>query len=96
MEADPKPLGQRVPEPLHERIEALCDRVYEAGHRRPAKADLVAALLLEASGNADALHRSLERYYAANVGDALLEDRRDEGDLIQFPERKPGPRTGRA
>lgn len=34
VEAAPKPLGQDVPEPIHERLKQLCDLVYEAGESR--------------------------------------------------------------
>lgn len=97
VEADPKPLGQRVPEPLHTRVEALCDRVYRSGRRRPAKADLVAALLLAASTDADELSRHLDYYFSASVQDALLDAPPEQrADVVTFPRRRPGPRSGRA
>jgi hypothetical protein len=95
VEADPKPLGQRVPAPLHERVEALCDRVYESGRRRPAKADMVAALLLAASSDPEVLSRALDHYYGARVQHALLGDRPGPGEVVTFPQRKSGPRSGR-
>ncbi len=94
-EADPKPLGQRIPNPLHERVDELCDVVYGAGHARPTKVRMLAALLLAASTDPAVLDELLRAYDRATVGDALVVSDRVEGTVIQFPERKSGPRSGR-
>jgi hypothetical protein len=93
IEADPKPLGQRVPNPLHERIEELCDLIYEAGHARPAKVKMLSALILSAPTDPTILDEMLRAYDGAKVADALVATEKAEGNLIQFPERKSGPRA---
>jgi len=94
VEANPMPLGQRVPEPLHERVEQLCDLAYKAGEpRRPTKQQMVAALLFGAPTNADELVELLHRYGRATVADALLRSETTAGDVIQLPKRKSGPRS---
>jgi hypothetical protein len=85
-------LGQRIPEPLHARLERLCELVYEAGHERPTKMRMVAALLLAASTDPDQLATALADYDRATVGDALLEGERDRG-VVSLPKRRPGPRS---
>jgi hypothetical protein len=94
IEADPKPLGQRVPNPLHERIEELCEVVYQSGHARPSKVKMLAALILAAPTDAATLGSALRAYDAATVEDALLAGQRVEGNVITFPVRKSGPRSG--
>lgn len=94
-EADPKPLGQRIPNPLHERIDELCDVVYQARHARPTKVRMLAAILLAAPTDPAILDELLRTYDGAIVGDALVEPERADGKVIQFPERKSGPRTSR-
>jgi hypothetical protein len=95
IEADPKALGQRIPNPLHERIEELCDVVYRAGNVRPTKVRMLAALLLAAPTDAATLDDLLRSYDAATVADAPVAPDRAGGNVIQFPERKSGPRSGR-
>lgn len=92
VEADPTALGQRVPRPLHERVEELCDLIYAAGDERPTKAKLIAALLLAAPPSVPELRRMLERFDAANVGDAVVRQGRVKGKQVVYPARKPGPR----
>lgn len=95
IEADPKPLGQRVPEPLHARLIELCDLVYEAGeHHRPTKAEMVAALILAAPEDPARLVELLRGYGRARVADAPV-GRSEEGDVVVFPQRTSGPRRGR-
>jgi hypothetical protein len=96
VEANPMPLGQRVPEPLHERVEQLCELAYDAGEpRRPTKQQMVGALLLAAPTDADELVELLRRYGRATVADALLEIETQPGSVIELPKRKSGPRSAR-
>jgi hypothetical protein len=91
-EADPKPMGQRVPNPLHERIEELCDVVYAEKHGRPTKMRMLAALLLGAPTNATILQKMLLAYDAATVSECPAIPKRAEGKVVEYPERKSGPR----
>jgi hypothetical protein len=96
VEPNPVPLGQRVPEPIHERVEQLCDLVYEAGEpRRPTKQQMVAALLFGAPADAEELAELLRRYGRATVADALVHSEAAVGDVIQLPKRRSGPRSSR-
>jgi hypothetical protein len=96
VEADPKPLGQRIPNPLHERIEDLCDVVYHSGSARPTKVKMLAALILAAPADPNVLQEALRAYDAARVEDAVVATSRLSGNVISFPQRKSGPRTGRS
>lgn len=96
IEASPKPLGQRVPEPLHVRLLDLCDLVYESGEtRRPTKAEMLGALILAAPDNPTTLVEMLNAYGRADVGQALVGPRRG-ADVVRFEPRVPGPRRGRS
>jgi len=95
IEADPKPLGQRIPNPLHERVDELCDVVYGAGHARPTKVRMLAAVLLAAPSDPATLDALLRAFDRATVGDALIASDRADGNVIRLPERKSGPRSGR-
>jgi hypothetical protein len=92
-EADPKPLGQRIPNPLHERVDELCDAVYRAGNIRPTKVRMLAALILAAPTDPRALDRLLRAFDSATVGEAVVAPQRSDSNVIQFPERKSGPRS---
>lgn len=91
-EANPKPMGQRVPNPLHERIEELCDIVYAGKHGRPTKMRMLAALLLGAPTDAPTLQRMLLAYDAATVGECPALPGRTTAKVVKYPERKSGPR----
>jgi hypothetical protein len=93
LEASSSGLGQRVPEPLHRRVDELCDLVYEAGHDRPTKAKMVAALLLAARADAEELVSVISAYERATVRDAMI-DGGAGGSVINLPPRKSGPRSG--
>jgi hypothetical protein len=96
IEASPKTLGQRVPEPLHRRLMELCDAVYEAGEpQRPTKADMLAALILGAPEDPAKLIDLLREYGRARVGQAML-SRPSEGAVLEFAPRTSGPRRGGA
>ena len=92
IEADARALGQRVPEPLQQRLIELCDAVYDAGEpHRPTKADLIAALILAAPEDPHELVALISAYGRATVGDALLA-RPADGEVIEFARRTSGPR----
>ena len=91
-EADPKPLGQRVPSPLHERVDDLCDVVYRAGHARPTKFKMLAALVLAAPTEPAILDELLRRFDRATMRDSLVFPERVKRNVIHFSERKSGPR----
>ena len=93
-----QPLGQRVPEPLHERVEQLCDAAYAAGEaRRPTKMQMVAALIFGGPTDPSELRDLLDRYARAKVVDAMVQTAIPDGSVIEFPVRKSGPRSpGRA
>lgn len=94
LEANPKPLGQRVPEPLHERVEQLCELVYEAGEpRRPSKMEMIAALLLAAPTDPEELVELVRRYGRARVRDTLVQAEATSADVINLPDRTSGPRS---
>lgn len=50
----------------------------------------LAALLLNADYTADELSRMIRKFRLATVGDAVLGS---DGDIIDFPHHRPGPRT---
>lgn len=94
LEASPKPLGQRVPEPLHVRLLDLCDLVYASGEtRRPTKAEMLGALILAAPDEPAALVTLLNAYGRADVGAALVGSRKG-ADVVRFEPRVSGPRRG--
>lgn len=83
-------LGQRIPEPLHERVNQLCQLVYDGGHERPTKVKMIAALLLAAEPDARKLAEALAAYDRAYVRDVLLGEHK-EAEIISLPTRRPGP-----
>lgn len=85
-------LGSDLPVPVHDRIEKLCDLVYEAGHERPGKGKLVAALLLDAEADPDKLVKVLQSYDAATVRDSLVNDDDADGNVVSISPPRPGPR----
>jgi hypothetical protein len=86
-------LGQRVPEAIHTRVEELRNLVYGAGHDRPTKAKMIAAILLAATPDAEQLAATLASYDRAYVRDALLSEQ-SQGQVVSLPSRTPGPRRG--
>lgn len=73
VEAAAKPLGQDVPEPIHERLKQLCDLVYEAGEtRRPTKQEMVAAVIFGSPTTAQELTDLLRRYGRRSLGSCPL------------------------
>ncbi len=90
-EADPKTLGQRLPKPLHERIEELCDLLYAEGRARPSKVKMISALILSAPADVEALDQMVRAYDAAKVCDCPLIEPPEKSEVV-YPDRKPGPR----
>lgn len=85
-------LGTDMPVPLHERIDELCDLVYKAGRERPSKKKMLAALVLGATTDTEALDELLRAYERAKVQDALVAPQED-AEIVAFPERRSGPRA---
>ena len=97
VEVEKAPLGQRVPAPLHDRIEWLCDLAYEAGEpRRPSKMEMVAAVVLASPTDGESAREILKKLGEATVADALPGSESKPGDLVQLGKRKSGPRSGKA
>ena len=94
-EAKGRGLGVEMPVPLHERIDQLCELVYEAGGDRPSKRKMVAALVLGAPVGVEALGELLRAYERARVADALVTAQPD-GNIVAFPRRVSGPRPRKA
>lgn len=84
-------VGVEMPVPLHERVEQLCELMYEAGCARPSKRKMLAALVLGAPANAEELDRLVRAYDRARVRDALVSVE-PEGSIVAFPRRRSGPR----
>ena len=94
VEAEKAQLGQRVPEPLHERLNRLCDLAYEAGEaRRPSLQEMVGAVLLATPLDGARLRQLLADYGRATVKEAVPWRASVEGELIELPKRRPGPRS---
>lgn len=96
VEVTVRQLGQRIPEPLHQRLGELCDLVYEDGApRRPTKEDLIAAIILGAPEDPAQLKAMLDTYGRALVRDAFLDIAVSDTAVIELAPRTPGPRHGR-
>jgi hypothetical protein len=93
-EAKQRGVGVDMAVPLHERIDELCERVYEAGHARPSKRKMLAALVLASPTNPAELDTLLRDYDRARVRDALVASPAD-GTVVELPNRKSGPRPKR-
>lgn len=85
-------LGIDVPIPLHERVDALCEIVYDAGYERPTKSKMIAALLLAATDEPEQLDKLLRAYDRARVEDSIAGKQAVEGNIVTFPQRRRGPR----
>lgn len=84
-------LGVLVPIPLSERLEKLTELLYQEGHGRVPRKELVGALLHGATTDTAALAELLRRYRTAKVRDAVVGDA-PTGRVVSFPQRGPGPR----
>jgi hypothetical protein len=85
-------LGADIPIPLHERVEGLCNLVYQAGYDRPTKGKMIAALLLGATDDPEELDELLRTYDRARVRDTIVGEQEIEGNVVTFPQRNRGPR----
>jgi|tagenome__1003787_1003787.scaffolds.fasta_scaffold20684483_2 hypothetical protein len=94
-EARERSVGVQMPVPLHERVDQLCDLLHDTGHRRPSKREMLSALVLAAPTDADELEAMLRAYHGAYVRDALVAESAT-GDVVEFPRRRSGPRSGRS
>lgn len=90
-EAKERGVGVNMPVPLHERIDQLCELVYQAGLARPTKRKMLAALVLGCATEVDELDQLLRQYDQAHVRDALV-TATPEGSVVDFPRRASGPR----
>lgn len=90
-EAKERGVGVNMPVPLHERIDQLCELVYQAGFARPTKRKMLAAVVLGCASDAGELDRLLRQYDQARVGDALV-TASPKGTVVEFPRRASGPR----
>jgi hypothetical protein len=97
VESDFKPLGQRVPEAIHRRVEHLCELAFQAGERRePSKMEMLAALLLGCPTDPQELRRLLRAYGDATVATALPWAVEEGAEVIDLPARRSGPRSRRS
>jgi hypothetical protein len=87
-------VGVDLPLPLHERIDELCQVVYDATYDRPPIRKMLAALVLAAPADASKLQQLLDTYQRACVSDSLVLTRSADG-IVEFPDRKSGPRRSR-
>jgi hypothetical protein len=91
-----RPLGPQIPEPLHKRLDQMCEAAYEAGEtRRPTKAEMVAAILLGSPTEGAEIVELLHQYGKAKVADALLPSDQPAGEVITLERRKSGPHPPR-
>jgi hypothetical protein len=86
-------LAVLVPIPLSERVEALAEMLYREGYGKVPRKDVVAALLLAATADAEELGTLLRAYRTARVRDALVEPAESDDNVVTFPNRAPGPRA---
>src|SRR5712691_12956319 len=85
-------LGVLVPVPVSERVETLTELLYQEGHGRVPRKELVAAILIAAPTDAAQLAEFLQSYRTARVRDALVGEP-ESGNVVRFPRRPPGPRA---
>lgn len=83
-------IGLALSDPISGRLSALVDVADTAGARTNRK-ELVAALILAATPDADALAGLVTQYRTAYARDTWLVPARAPSVLV-FPARKPGPR----
>jgi hypothetical protein len=94
VDAHKEQLTGRIPEPLHERLDQLCDLAYEAGEpRRPGKAEMLAAVILASPTTPQEVRDMFRDYGNAKVVDAFLPSKQPTGSVVTLPERTSGPRS---
>lgn len=97
VDAQKEQLTGRIPEPLHERLEQLCDAAYEAGEtRRPGKAEMLAAVILGSPTAPQDVVEMFRNYGKATVADAFLPSQQPTGSVVTLPQRTSGPRSVRS
>jgi hypothetical protein len=97
VDAHKEQLTGRVPEPLHERLEQLCDAAYDAGEtRRPGKAEMLAAVILASPTAPQDVVDMFRNYGKATVVDAFLPSQQPTGAAVTLPTRTSGPRSMRS
>lgn len=85
--------GMAWPIPVHARLDELVRIVRDEAGRDTSRKELVAALILSASTDPDALDAAVRRYRLATAREALVEpDLVDDGTVLQLPRPRPGPR----
>lgn len=82
-----------LPDVVSERLDALVKQLEDSG-TRVTRADLVAALLLAASTDAEELDRLVRAYRKAVVADAYVGDRQGPGLRLRAAQPGPRPRNG--
>ena len=87
-----KQVGLRWPVALDQRVDDLVERANDAGGNTNRR-ELIAALLLAADYDGDALADLLKKYRTAAVRDAPLRPEAHGADVLDFAKHKPGPRT---
>ena len=93
--AKDRQFGFRWPLALDQRLDDLVERATDAGEKTNRR-ELLAALLLDAAYDGEDLGRLLRRYRTSSVRDAMLVPGEGvDGDVIEFPRHKPGPRIRR-
>ena len=85
-------LGVNVPVPLSERIETLAEVLYQEGHGRVSRKEIVASLLLAATEDPAELAGLVTRYRSARVRETLV-GTPPAANVVRFPKRAPGPRA---
>jgi len=80
--------------PVDQRLSALVRRAIDAGESDSlTRSELLAALVLHAPDDGEALHQIIRRYRKAQVRDAVVTDgEAPVADLVLLEERKPGRR----
>jgi hypothetical protein len=79
------------PAPIDERVKALVKLAVKAGEPDSlTRSELIAALVLMAPADGDALLDMLRRYRKATVRDAIVAEDGKPAKLIVLSERKPG------
>lgn len=92
--AEERAIGVGIPLPLSRRLDALVEAAEEKSGSRVYRKDLVAALVLAASEDPQALADLVATYRTAKVRDAGLADVPD-ANVLQLRPPAPGPRRRR-
>jgi hypothetical protein len=88
-----KSVGLALPVPISDRLDELV-RIAEAGGERTTRKEVVASLILAASGVSEELSALLRGYRRADARSSRLGSQSD-GDRIAIQSHRPGPRRRR-